>query len=186
MFRAALSTCTIAVLLLLSPAARTDARAQHVVAPVEFNQTLLDRWLVVFPAAVSMARPDAAPMSDNQLQAYLERACAEAGFAGYEQCAEVFGYAGMILSACDRRSRSFRDPIKLMRLEIAKIEANTTLSPEQKAKATAELRRVVARFPDNIPEAHLLLMAANRDRIFEVVLKAGAGLSAQPDGRLNW
>jgi hypothetical protein len=73
-----------------------------------------------------------------------------------------------------------------MRRQIAKIEANGDLSPEQKARATAGFKEVVARFPDNIPEAHLRLMTANRDRIFEIVVNVGADLSAQPDGWENW
>jgi hypothetical protein len=183
--RSALATCAVAGLVLFCPAARPEAQAQ-VAAPVTFDQTLLDRWLDVFPAVMRMTKPDAVPMSDDAGQEFMEHICAGAGFASYDQCAEVFFYAGMIMGACDRKSRSFRDPIKLMRRQIAKIEANAGLSPEQKAKATAGLKEVVARFPDNIPAAHLRLMTANRDRIFEIVMHASADLSAQPDGWENW
>jgi len=183
--RSALAACALTTLILFSPAARPDAQAQ-LAAPVEFNQTLLDRWLEVFPAVMRTTKPDAAPMSEDAGQEFIERICARAGFASYDQCAEVFFYAGMIMSACDRKSRSFRDPIKLMRRQIAKIEANASLSPEQKAKATAGFKEVVARFPDNIPAAHLRLMTVNRDRIFQIVIHAGADLSAQPDGWENW
>ena len=185
MIRAALSICAAAALFMLSPG-YPPAHAQPEIQRVELNQTLIDRWLVLYPAVLKMMKPDADPMSEDTGRAYLERACSEAGFATYDQCAEVFGYAGMILSACDRKSRAFRDPIKLMRRQIAKIEGNGSLSQDQKAKATAELRQVVARFPDNIPEAHLQLMTANRDRIFEIVLSAGADMSAQPEGRQSW
>lgn len=183
--RSALATCAVAALVLLCPAGRQEAQAQ-VAAPVTFNQTLLDRWLDVFPAVARTTKPDAAPMSEQAGQEFIERICAKAGFASYDQCAEVFFYAGMIMGACDRKSRSFRDPIKLMRRQITKIEANAALSPERKAKATAGLKEVVARFPDNIPAAHLRLMTVNRDRIFEIVLRASADLSAQPDGWANW
>jgi hypothetical protein len=33
-----------------------------------------------------------------------------------------------------------------------------------------------------VPAAHLRLMTANRDRIYEIVINANADLSAQPDG----
>jgi len=183
--RSALATCAVAALVLFCPAARPEAQAQ-IAAPITFDQTLLDRWLEVFPAVMRTTKPDATPMSEQAGQEFIERICAKAGFASYDQCAEVFFYAGMIMSACDRKSRSFRDPIKLMRRQIAKIEANAALSPVQKGKATAKFKEVVARFPDNIPEAHLRLMTANRDRIFQIVIHAGADLSAQPDGWENW
>lgn len=185
MIRAALSICAAAALFVFSPVAR-PVHAQPTSKPIELNQMLLDRWLALYPAILRMAKPDAAPMSEDEGRAYLERHCAEAGFANHDQCAAVFGYAGMILSACDRRTRSFRDPIKLMRRHIAKIEADSRLSPEQKEKATAGMKQMVARFPNAIPEAHLRLMTANRDRIFEVVLNASADMSARPDGWTNW
>lgn len=102
----------------------------------------------------------------------MERICAEAGFDSYDQCAEVIGYIGMIVSACDRRSRTFRDPIVMMRYRIARIEADTKLSPTDKDKATMELKQIVARFPNNIPESHLRMMTANRDRIFAVLVSS--------------
>jgi hypothetical protein len=76
---------------------------------------------------------------------------------------------GMIVGACDRRDRTFRDPVVMMRRQISSIEADAKLSPADKEKATAELKRVVARFPNNLPQAHIGLVTANRDRIFAVL-----------------
>jgi hypothetical protein len=148
------------------------ARAQ-IVSPIELNQTLLDRWLVVMPKVVKLGKSSDAPQTDDALRPHLEKICAEAGFDSYDQCGEVIGYVGMIVSACDRRTRTFHDPIVLMRRQIARIEANTKLSPADKDKATAELKRIVARFPSNLPEAHLRLVTANRDLIFAVLAANG-------------
>jgi hypothetical protein len=167
----------IAAALALSPIRPPAAQAQQQPTRVELDQSLLDRWIAVFPAFFKMSKsnPDPSrPETEAGLRAQMEKACAGAGFDGYDQCAEVFGYVGMIVSACDRRTRTFRDPIVLMRRQIARIEADTKLSAEQKDKATAELRQVVARFPDNIPAEHLRLMTANRDRVFAVLLAANA------------
>jgi hypothetical protein len=45
----------------------------------------------------------------------------------------------------------------------------TNLSPADKDKASAELKPIVAAFPNNLPEAHLRPVTANRDRIFAVL-----------------
>lgn len=146
------------------------AWAQQIVSPIELNQTLLDRWLVAMPKVVKLGKSSDAPQTDDALRPHLEKICAEAGFDSHDQCGEVIGYVGMIVSACDRRNRMFRDPIVMMRRQIARIEADARLSPADKDKATAELKQIVATFPANIPESHLRLMAANRDRIFAVLV----------------
>lgn len=56
-----------------------------------------------------------------------------------------------------------------MRRFVARIEADDNLSPADKDKATAELKPIVAEFPNNLPQAHLRLVTANRDRIFAVL-----------------
>jgi hypothetical protein len=155
-----------AILLMVG---QPGARAQQSVSPIELNQTLLDRWLVVMPKVVKLNTSSDAPQTDDTLRPHLEKICMEAGFDSYDQCGEVIGYVGLIVSACDRRTRSFRDPIVMMRRQIARIEADARLSPADKDNATAELTQIVTRFPSNLPEAHLRLVTANRDRIFAVL-----------------
>jgi hypothetical protein len=157
------------------------AQAQQSMTPIELNQSLLDKWLVVMPAVIKLGKSGRAPQTDEALRPDLELICADAGFDNYDQCGEVIGYAGMIVSACDRRTGTFRDPIIMLRQEIARIEANKRLSLAEWDKATADLKQIVARFPDNLPKAHLQLMTANRDRVFAALAQgcAVAGLAPQ-------
>jgi hypothetical protein len=124
---------------------------------------------MAMPAVTQLGKSSTIPQTDEALRPHLQRICVEAGFDGYDQCAEVVGYVGIIVSACDRRSRMFRDPIVMMRRQIARIEADARLSPADKDKAMAELKQIVARFPNNLPEGHLQLVTVNRDRIFAVL-----------------
>jgi hypothetical protein len=137
--------------------------------PIDLNPSLLEKWLVAMPQVVKLGKSATVPQTDDALLPHLERICAGAGFESSDQCGAVIGYVGMIVSACDRRSRTFRDPIVMMRDEIARIEADANLSPVDKDNATAELKSIVAAFPNNLPEAHLRLMTAHRDRIFAVL-----------------
>ena len=81
----------------------------------------------------------------------------------------MIGYVGMIVSACDRRSRTFRDPIPLMRRELARLEADTKMPADAKARAIAEMKEIltVSRW---LSCEHIALMNANRDRVFAVLI----------------
>ena len=134
------------------------------------NQSLLDRWLVVMPAVINLGKSDAAPQTDDAARPHMEKICAAAGFESYDQCAEVIGYVGMIVSACDRRSRTFRDPILLMRRELARLEADTKMPAAARNQAIAEMKEIVAAFPNGFPASDIQLMNANRDRVFAVLI----------------
>jgi hypothetical protein len=162
-------TLAAAIVLFFAPVQLHIAKGQQQPTSIELNQSLLEKWLVVMPQVVGLGKSSTIPQTDDALLPHLERVCTDAGFDNYDQCGAVIGYVGMIVSTCDRRNRTFHDPIVMMRREIARIEADASLSPEGKDEATAELKHIVAGFPNNIPEAHLRLMTANRDRIFAVL-----------------
>ena len=168
MTRALVSSLAAAAMLLLF---QSGARAQQPPAqPIELNQSLLDRWLVVMPAVINLGKSDAAPQTDDAARPHMEKICADAGFQSYDQCAEVIGYVGMIVSACDRRSRTFRDPILLMRRELARLEADTKMPAAARNQAIAEMKEIVAAFPNGFPASDIQLMNANRDRVFAVLI----------------
>jgi hypothetical protein len=157
--------CTLAAaaMLFLSPIPLHRVQGQQLPAPIELNQSLLDSWFVAMPRLAKLGRSDAAPQTDDAADPHVERICAEGGFDSLDQCGKVIGYVGVIIAtAYDWRSRTFRDPIVLMRRRIARIEADTRLSPEEKAKATSLLKQMGA---EVIPAAHLRLMNANRRRV---------------------
>jgi hypothetical protein len=162
-------TMAATAILLCSAVGPHESHAQQKSAAVKLDQSLLDRWLVAIPAVIKLGKSSSVPQSEDDLRPHMERICDEAGFQGYEQCGEVIGYVGMIVSACDSKG-TFRDPIVMMRGEIARIEADASLSPQEKDKATETLKEAVARFPGNLPRDHIRLVNANRDRIFEALV----------------
>ncbi|HWE21339.1 MAG TPA: hypothetical protein VG758_29910 [Hyphomicrobiaceae bacterium] len=162
-------------MLILALNAVPSARAQQQIR-VELSQLLLDQWIAVAPAFFKMSKsnPDfSRPETEVALRVQMEKACIEAGFDSYDQCAEVFGYVGIIIAGCDRRTRSFRDPIPLMRRQLARLEADISMPPAERDKQISELRQLLAALPDRLPTEHLRLMTANRDRIFKAILSAG-------------
>ena len=168
MFRSPfLAMPVFAALLLFSPIGQAAAQVQQRQAqPIELDQSLLDRWLVAMPGIVKLGTSRSAPQTDETARPHVERICAEARFDSYDQCAEVIGYVGMIVSACDRRTQTFGDPVVVMRRHLARLRANTTMPAAKREKAVAEVETILVEMPDRFPEAHIALMNANRARIF--------------------
>ena len=155
---------------LVAPSSAQAQTQQQALQPIELNQTLLDKWLVAAPAMARLAQSSAAPQTDDAARPHVEKICIEAGFQSPDQCGEVIGYVGMIVAACDRRSQTFRDPIAMMRRELARLAKDTALAPEAKAETIANLKEIIAAFPNGFPKEHLQLVTANRDRIFAALL----------------
>ena len=103
----------------------------------------------------------------------MRRMCDDAGFESFEQCQDVTGYVGMIIGGCDRRTRSFHDPVVLMRRQLARLEANTSPPSAEREQQIAQLKAVLAALPERLPHEHLQLMTANRDRVFKAILSGG-------------
>ena len=173
MIRSALSAIAVAAAFALTPAGPSKAIAQAADAPVEFNQTLLDRWLVVIPAINRFATSSDTPQTDAAAQARLEQVCAQAGFETYDQCTNTIGYVGILVGGFDPSTRTFQDPIARMRARIAEIEANTKLPAATSERMTAEMKDFVAGFRHAIPAAHLRLMTANGRHIFKTLATQG-------------
>ena len=174
MVRASFLSLAAAAMLSFWPYAVSSAQSQ---APlqVELDQSLVDKWLVAMPAVIKLGKSNpefARPESDDAVRPQMERICAEAGFASYDQCGEVIGYVGMIVSACDRRTRSFRDPIPMMRRQLARLEADTRMPTADRQRAITEIQQVLAALPERLPDEHIRLLNANRDRIFAAVVSA--------------
>ncbi len=109
------------------------------------------------------------PQSEEAARALIEGACANAGFDSYDQYAEVLGYVGMIVSTWDPRTRSFRDPMPQMRSQLARLEADTSPPTPQREQAIAQMKQVLAHFPEQLPPEHVQLIAANQDRVLAAI-----------------
>lgn len=167
MFRSTRLAIALLIAVLLGSPLATSAQAQPQSTPlVDLNQTLIDRWIAVLPVLLTLSKSSTAPQSDAEARPHMERICAEAGFDNYDQCAQVIGYVGMIVSACDRRTQTFGDPVLVMRRHLARLQANTRMPAAKREQAVAEVEKILAEMPDRFPEAHIALMNANRVRIF--------------------
>ena len=173
MIRLIISAIAVAAAFVLIPAGLSSAIAQTADAPVEFNQTLLDRWLVAIPAINKFSTSSDTPQTDAAAQARLEQVCAQAGFETYDQCTNTIGYVGILVGGFDPSTRTFQDPIARMRARIAEIEANTKLPLATREQMTAEMKGFVAGFRHTIPAAHLQLMTANGQHIFKTLATQG-------------
>jgi hypothetical protein len=113
------------------------------------------------------------PKTDEAARPHMERICTEAGFAAFEQCGTTIAYAGILFSGFDPRTRTFENPSDAMCKRIALIEGNARMPSEAKEAMLAPMREAAAGFPKDIPDAHLRLMAGNRDRIFKTLKSSG-------------
>lgn len=166
MLRSALAAVALAMAFAQTSMSAAAAQPQGRPLPTEFNQVLLDRSLVALPKIAQLGKQR---LGRTDEQAHMKPICSEAGFDSIDQCTSMVAYTGMLFGGFDPRSGTFRDPVTQARDTLAMIEANPAMPPEEKAKLTAPMRRLIASFPRNIPTAHLELMTANRDRIFEVL-----------------
>ena len=112
-------------MLLLLPNAIPDARAQQERKPSSWISPCSTSGSSSCRSSTSSRNPGEMPQSEEAARALIEGACANAGFDSYNQCAEVLGYVGMIVSTWDPRTRSFRDPMPQMRSQLARLEADT-------------------------------------------------------------
>ena len=134
----------LAVAILLGWPLALAAQAQPQSAPlVDLDQTLLERWMAVIPTLVNLSKSHAAPQTDTEARPHMERMCTEAGFDNYDQCAQVIGYVGMIVGACDRRTQTFGDPVVVMRRHLARLQADAQMSPAKREQAVAEVEKIL-------------------------------------------
>ena len=173
MLRSALSAIAVAAALTFAPAGPSIAVAQSTDAPLELNQTLLDRWLIVIPAINRFAASSDAPQTEEAGQERLERVCIEAGFETQDQCTTTIGYVGILIGGFDPATKTFKDPIARMRSRVAEIEANTQLPDATKEQMTTPIKEILAGFRHTIPTSHLQLMTANARHIFKTLATQG-------------
>jgi hypothetical protein len=173
MLRSALFALAVAAAVALSPIGPSTAVAQAVAPPVEFNQTLLDRWLIALPAINRLSTSSNAPQTDEAARPHLERICAEAGFETFDQCTTTVAYAGMLIGGFDPPTKTFQDPIAKLRARITEVESDPKLPAAAKEQITAPMREVVTGFRHIIPAEHLQLMTTNGKHIFKTLATQG-------------
>jgi len=172
MKRTIILTLTAAGLLVLSPHAMPGAQAQQQTIRVDLDQSLLDKSIIALPQIAKLGMSATVPQTEEELRKQLERICTDAGFDSYDQCAQVTGYVGMIISAWDQRALRFRDPIVLMRAQLSRLEADTSPPTPEREQTMVQMKEILGRFPGGVPRAHLDLATSNRDRIFEAIGRA--------------
>ncbi len=169
MMRTLILTLAAAAILLLPPNAIPDAQAQQERIRVELDQSLLDKWLLLMPQFDQLKRSGKMPQSEEAARTLIAGVCTKAGFDSSDQCTQVLGYVGMIVSTWDPRTRSFRDPMPRMRSQLARLEADTSPPTPQREQAIAQMKQVLARFPEQFPPEHVQLIAANQDRVLAAI-----------------
>src|SRR5262245_17917507 len=158
--------------------AMTPAAAQQSTpGATELSSVLMDRWLLVQKELAARLNADRAAgkpqleQSEAESEAFLNEACTKAGFSSTDECSCTIGYVGVLFSGYDPRTRRFGDPAAAAERRIAEIEANQKMSQAAKEEALANDRQALEilrqALPGPVPEAHLKLMNAYHDRIFE-------------------
>lgn len=93
---------------------------------------------------------------DAKLMAMVEAAVKKYGFKDLDEYDQVVVSIVAVLDGVDPKTKQYTDPVALIKKEIAAVEADKTMKPDERKKAleglNAELSEVQAvQFPSNIP-----------------------------------
>jgi hypothetical protein len=93
---------------------------------------------------------------DAKLMAMVEGAVKKYGFKDLDEYDQVVVSIVAVLDGVDPKTKQYADPIALIKKEIAAVQADKTMKPDERKKAleslNAELSEVQAvQFPSNIP-----------------------------------
>jgi hypothetical protein len=93
---------------------------------------------------------------DAKLMAMVEGAVKKLGFKDLDEYDQVVVSIVAVLDGIDPKTKQYTDPVALIKKEIAAVQADKTMKPDERKKAleslTAELSEVQAvQFPGNIP-----------------------------------
>ena len=93
---------------------------------------------------------------DPKLMAMVEGAVKKHGFKDLDEYDQVVVSIVAVLDGVDPKTKQYTDPVSLIKKEIAAVQADKTMKPDERKKAleslTAELSEVQAvQFPGNIP-----------------------------------
>ena len=92
---------------------------------------------------------------DPKIQAQMDAAIKKAGFASAEEYGTVADNVQLVMSGIDPQTKQFSEPKVAIQKEIAEVQADKEMKPDEKKQALAELQEALksaepVKFPGNV------------------------------------
>lgn len=154
--RTILASLTFALLFAFaSPAA--PALAQDALKQVQLTDKQVQNYIAAQKdlAAVSEKFQSKDGKPDPKAQAELDAVIKKNGFASGDEFATVADNISLVMSGIDPETKAFSDPKAAIQKEIAEVNNDKEMSPEEKKQALAELNEALksaepVKFPGNV------------------------------------
>lgn len=170
-FTAALSIALAAPAVVASMG-RAQAQEPAAGAPEQIALTAqqIEDFLATEPeiAALLQKVPQGAQQPDPQVVAALDATAKKHGFANYAQFVEVVDNIGLVMAGVDPKTKKFVGATAVIKEEIAEVEADKTMSAEDKKEALGELNLRLRSPPPAPLPGNIALVLKYYDRLAAV------------------
>lgn len=116
---------------------------------IALNEEHIQGYLKIAPDLTKLfGRIDAAQAApDPQLLADLETLAKRGGFATFEDLEVAVANITFVMSGIDENDGSFREPVELLRQELADLEADKEIKGEERTELIASIKESIAHTP---------------------------------------
>lgn len=110
---------------------------------------------------------------DPKLQAQFEATAKKYGFASYAEYDDVFNNVSLVMSGIDPQTKAFIEPPEALKRQIAEVQADKTMSKEEKKQALEEMNEA-------LKDARPVEFKENVALVTKYLDKLGAIMQQQP------
>ena len=107
------------------------------------------------------------------LQAQFEATAKKYGFASYAEYDDVFNNVSLVMSGIDPQTKAFTEPPEALKRQIAEVQADKTMSKEEKKQALEEMNEA-------LKDARPVEFKENVALVTKYIDKLGAIMQQQP------
>lgn len=149
------------------------AFAQQDAAPkqIALTQKQIDGLIAAQPE-IAAAQPQSAgsDQPDPKMQAKMEAIVKKHGFSSLEEYGEVSDSIGIVLAGLDPETKTYIGPTALVKKQMAEVQADKTMKPQEKAAAMKELKEAMAAGDGAKPPAgNPEIVSKNYDRLAQLL-----------------
>ena len=154
--RKVLASLSFALLFVFASPA-VPAFAQDAIKQVQLTEKQVQNYIAAQKelAALSEKMQGKGGAPDAKAQAELDAVIKKNGFANGDEFATVADNVSLVMSGIDPETKAFSDPKTAIQKEIAEVNNDKEMSPEEKKQALAELNEALksaepVKFPGNV------------------------------------
>jgi len=136
----------------------TSARAEAAMQQIKLTEKHIEGFIAAQPdmsAVVEKMQGAASDQPNPKFQADLAAVAKKHGFKDFSEYDDVAANISMVMAGMDPQTKQFTDPQVAIKIEIAEVEADKSLSAKEKQQMLEELNAALKtampiEYPDNI------------------------------------